>query len=202
MAFWDEFLRRLWGIPVEGKSLSPSDKLILHDVLKRSPQFRQAYFQWVNAGSFQKPLRRLYETYWLRRQNLDTAWSLQLLQMPYANGFAVGLPAREMSARDFIFLFDYLKDRVLGMNYRMADASYKLYDRQSHVEMIEQYYLKPRIDWASAQEPYNQEFGNITLELIQYDDQPQYLKLVAGIYAGRQYQQARQFDELIELLLN
>ncbi|NIK74200.1 hypothetical protein FHS56_001713 [Thermonema lapsum] len=202
MSFWDKFLRRLLGeSQEEGNTASSNKQALVHDVLRRSPSFKQQYFQWVNEGKFADPLRRIYEAYWLKRQNVAMSWEIQLLQMPYANGFALAFPSHELGQTDFIFLFEYLKDRVLSLNYRLADASYKMYDRGERVETLEQYYLKPRVQWGTQDGVYQQEFGNITLELTRFDDLPAYFKVVASIYAGRQYSQARHFDEFIELLL-
>ncbi|GIV39659.1 MAG: hypothetical protein KatS3mg033_1459 [Thermonema sp.] len=203
MPFWDKFLKRLLGESKadEGFELPEKREALVHEVLRRSPSFKQEYFQWANEGKFAEPLRRVYEAYWLKRQNVAMSWEIHLLQMPYANGFALTFPAHELGQKDFIFLFEYLKDRVLSLNYRLADASYKMYDRGEYVETIEQYHLKPRVNWGEGDGVYQQEFGNVTLELIKMDDLPAYCKVVASIYSGRQYSQARHFDEFIELLL-
>lgn len=203
MSFWDKFLRRLLGESQaeENFETSGNKQALVHEVLRRSPSFKQQYFQWVNEGKFAEPLRRIYEAYWLKRQNVAMSWEVHLLQMPYANGFALAFPAHELGQQDFVFLFEYLKDRVLSLNYRLADASYKMYDRGECVETVEQYHLKPRVQWGENSGVYQQEFGNVTLELTKVDDLPAYFKVVASIYSGRQYSQARHFDEFIELLL-
>jgi hypothetical protein len=49
--------------------------------------------------------------------------------------------------------------------------------------------------------PIDQLYGNISIELHKFNDQPNYIKLMASIYADRLYKIHEDFDELVELLL-
>ena len=49
--------------------------------------------------------------------------------------------------------------------------------------------------------PFNQEFGNISIELICQDDLPETLKFSATNYNDRAYQKAKPFGQLMQHLL-
>ena len=48
--------------------------------------------------------------------------------------------------------------------------------------------------------PIDQRYGNISLELILYNDKPHYLKLMASVYSDRLYSEPESFSDLVELL--
>ena len=50
--------------------------------------------------------------------------------------------------------------------------------------------------------PFNQEFGNISIELICQDDIPSILKFSTTVYNDRSYQRASHFGQLMRHLFS
>jgi hypothetical protein len=60
------------------------------------------------------------------------------------------------------------------------------------------HYLKPQ----PGNDPNiaNQRYGNILIEMVQYDDKPQFIKFMANVYQDRLFTQAGQFEDLMHTL--
>ncbi len=171
-------------------------KVLLNEVLKRNDAYRKAYFDWLNSGDYQAVVHQIQEAYWQKRAKEEGAWQVHLLQMPQANGFAVSYSSL-VSPKVFQYFFDFLKDRVLNMNYYLANADKKMIDKGDYVESVEKYYLKPNFDAQNIQEPFEQRYGNVAIDYILINDVPSYIKLTASIYSDRLFTKARPFDELV-----
>lgn len=194
MSFFDKILNQLFPKTDEGIT---NKQPMISEPLTRKDAERSSYFEWQNSGSYREVLEKLYQAYQTRLQNRQGNWEIHLLQMPAANGFAFTYPTN-LAAREFQHLFDLLKDRVLTLNYRLVNADRQIFDKKSFVETKEKYYLKPNIDFQNTGDLFDQQYGNILIELILIDDKPSYLKLVASIYSDRLYTKALDFSELLD----
>jgi hypothetical protein len=64
------------------------------------------------------------------------------------------------------------------------------------------YFLKPEIKAEDFDNPpIKQLYGNIMLERVLLNNQPQYLKIQANIYNDRYYQNALPFNDLLSFIL-
>jgi hypothetical protein len=176
-------------------------KVLLNEVLKRNDAYRKAYFDWLNSGDYQALASQIQEAYWKKRAKEESPWQVHLLQMPQANGFAVTYSSL-VSPKVFQYFFDFLKDRVLNMDYYLANADKKMIDKGDYVESVEKYYLKPNFDAQNTEQPFEQRYGNIAIDYILVNEQPSYIKLTASIYSDRLFTKAASFDELIVQLFD
>ncbi|MGB0524063.1 MAG: hypothetical protein ACPGJS_13930 [Flammeovirgaceae bacterium] len=194
MNFFDKLINQLFPKREQHKgTVQP----MVSEALTRKDSERKSYFEWQNSGAYKNLSGRVLQAYQDRLQEkVDDTWVIHLLQMPAANGFALTFP-KELSHLEFQHFYDWLKDRVLTLNYRLVNADRQLYDKARFVEIKEKYYLKPIIDLQETNTLYNQQYGNILIEQILIDDQPSYLKFVANIYSDRLYTKALSFDDLM-----
>ena len=76
--------------------------------------------------------------------------------------------------------------------------------KSTHINNILQktyrYYHKPSLKIQQTS-PINQLFGNITSELILRDDEPYMLRVMAHKYSDRNYADAEDLDQMMEVIL-
>lgn len=100
----------------------------------------------------------------------------------------------EQPESDYLYLLDYLKERVLEQGYRNYMSDIKSYTKNDAVETIQRHYLKPE---PSFEPPIDQVFGNVTIELVFTNDKTKLLRLSATPYPDRLYSKPRAFSKLI-----
>ncbi|MGD1839787.1 MAG: hypothetical protein ACFB0B_02665 [Thermonemataceae bacterium] len=177
-------------------------KVITHKkLLVRGDDFKKSYFKWLNGHEYQNALNAIEKAYWKKREKEEATWAVHLLQMPYANGFAISYPS-EFSSQEFQFIFELLKDRSIHLGYTLVDATTKLTDKLVFVETVDKYYLKPPLKSEQLTPPIDQLYGNISIEHTWVDNQPSYIKYVATLYTDRLYKKALPFDQLIHQLFH
>ena len=195
MSYFDKIVGKLFA----GKKAGSVAEV--HEVLKRSERERTLYAQWKNSEDQQALLRELAQAYYYKKTNIRSDIEVHLFNTAYANGFAVSYLTR-IVPKTFQHLFDYFKDKVLDMQYRLVTADRRILDRDIYVETIEKYYLKPPLRSQKDEKTIDQQYGNIIIEYVLIDDKPSYIKLLASIYSDRLYQEALSYDDFIYRLFN
>lgn len=195
MSYFDKIVGKLFS----GKK--PVGTAAVHEVLKRSERDQQRYIQWKESEERQDLLREIAKAYYYKKTNIQSPIEVHLFNTVYANGFAVTYPGK-LTPKIFQYLFEYFKDTILAMQYRLVTADRRILDRELYVETIEKYYLKPpmhtqQITAASI----DQQYGNVVLEYILINDKPSYMKLLVNVYSDSLYKDALDYDEFMSRLL-
>ena len=100
--------------------------------------------------------------------------------------------------KEFSFILDFLAESILNnFNYKVANADFRMAEKGSKVESVERRYLKPKTNFST---PIDQQFGNILIENRLEDNKPKALKLQVNVYQDRNYQNPREFQDLIDSL--
>ena len=194
MSFFDKITHKLFP----KNASAPAAEV--HEVLKRTERDQQSYADWRAAPECQALIGEVAQAYYYKKTNIGAPLEVHLLNTVYANGFAVSYPAH-LSAKEFQFLFEYFKDQVTTMGYRVVNADRRIKDKLTYVETTERYYLKPPLHTGEiAQGSISQLYGNVAVEQVLIDNKPSYLKVQASIYSDRLYQDALHFDEFTEKL--
>ncbi len=209
---WD-YIRKLFR---QAEESSPSQPLI-HEVIRRSEAEKADFAHWKETLVCRRLLDWLSDQFAIYRVDPDRIdEGLDFLDTPSSKGFVIYFYKTRYSPRDVIFLFDLLKERVLELGYRTQVSDTRTYQRPKWVETVERHYLKPRPASGDEQEnvsityghpaaprgaKFNQEFGNITIELHRRDDRDHYLKLQATSYRDHLFEEAREFRELMQRIL-
>jgi hypothetical protein len=193
MSFFEKIREKLFG---ESANRSSHRPLVSEPLLRTQPD-KKGYLDWLQHGFGKGMQDDVYTSYLQKCRGEEGAYAVHLLQMPYANGFALTY-TEDMNAKAFVYFFDWLKDRILAQgSYKLINADRQFYDKGAYVETKEKYYLKPHVSSEDVA-PFNQYYGNILIEQIYIDSKPSYLKLVANIYSDRMYTKAIDFQSLME----
>jgi len=180
---------------------SSKNQPILHDKIIRSAEELAAYEKWKGL-MVKKQLMDWLETEYANflkdGQPIDK--SIMFLDTVSSKGFAIRFSELRYNAMQANQLFDYLKERILTLNYKAYGADIKTYTKGENIESTAKYYLKPSLKNMLSGPPFNQEFGNISIELICQNDLPTLLKFSATVYNDRSYQPAKHFGTLMRHL--
>ncbi|MGB3777508.1 MAG: hypothetical protein WA960_04060 [Tunicatimonas sp.] len=194
MTFFEKISRKLFP----GDKLKPA--VDVHEVLKRPERDRVAYEAWRNEPECETLVREVAQAYYYKKTNINSELEVHLLNTAYANGFAVSYVPR-VPTKEFQHLFEYFKDQVAGMGYRVVNADRRIKDKANFVETIEKYYLKPPLHRGDIKAgSIDQLYGNVAVEHVLINDRPSYIKVQASIYSDRLYQDAQHFDDFADRL--
>lgn len=195
--FWDQ-IRQLFQ---QVETSSPSQPAV-HHLIERTPEQRLDYDRWKNSLIKRRLIAWIGEQYTIFRlapDDIDEA--VDFLQSPSSNGFIIHFHTTNYSRTEVTHLFDYLKEQVLQQGYRSQLSDLRTYSRPDWVETVERHYLKPPSQSRDAGK-MDQRYGNITIELTLRDDRVYQLKFLANNYQDHLYQDAEEFRELMQALLD
>jgi hypothetical protein len=191
MTFFDSIYDKLFN-------RTPSNNEVLsHQQLKRTEAEKASFSKWLQSEKSSTLLAAIHRAYHLKRTDIGSEIPVLLFRSVYANGFVVK-NNEGIKDKEFTFLLDYFKHQLLQLGYRQAGSDSKVTAKDGFVLSIDKFYMKPPLQ---MEPPIDQLYGNISIELHKFNDQPNYIKLMASIYADRLYKIHDDFDELVELLL-
>lgn len=184
----------------EASQSSPSNPAV-HEVIVRDEVQLADYETWKNT----LVKRRLVD--WLNDQHAifkvlpdDIDEALDFLDTPSSKGFVIHFYKTRYTKREATYFFDYLKEQVRNLGYRLQVGDIRTYNRPNWVETVERYYLKPPPDFQSK-EKFNQRFGNITIELLLKNDAVFNLRFRATTYNDHLFKEADEFHDLMQMVL-
>lgn len=180
---------------------TPSNPAI-HEEISRGADYSQAFEHWKSAPSCRRLTDWLWQQYAFWKSlpdELDEA--IDFLDTPSSKGFALHLSHTGCPQPEATFTLDFLKERVQALAYRCHLSDRRAYACETGMETIERHYLKPRLRKTDNQK-LDQQFGNITIELVLRNGQPHQLRFRANAYTDRQYHPAQPFDTLFQWLVS
>ena len=195
--FW-EYLKNLFN---KGEESSPSNPLI-HEVIERSEKEKADFEVWKTTlvrRRLQDWLADQYAIYKVLPADIDEA--IDFLNTPSSKGFVIYFYKTQYSKRDVQHLFDYLKDLIKAIDYRIQVSDRRTYTKAQSVETVERHYLKPKPGNLEVGK-LNQRYGNISIELTLRDEKPYHLKLRATIYQDRAFKEGEDFKDLMQVLVS
>lgn len=208
MRLWDS-VKRLFGEAEASSPVAPAE----HTTLTRHRTAGEAYARWREG----LVLRRLvgwladqYAVYLTSPNRVDEA--VDFLDTPSSKGFVVHFGDTGYSLEEAEYFQLYLRERVLSRNYRTQVADSRTYTRAGRTERTDRYYLKPRPDFAHpdgedapmdmhTRGQFDQQFGNVMLELVVRNERAHHLRFSATVYHDRIYKDARGFGGLMGVVL-
>ncbi len=193
--FW-KYIKNIFKAAEESSPNQP----VIHELIVRTHEEQQDYDFWKETLVCHRLIDWLKNQYAISKvlpEDVDEA--LTFLNTPSSKGFAVHFDQTQYSQRDVIHFLDYLKEQVLRLNYRKQISDIRIYNRPKWVETIQRHYLKPCNSFEEGKKT-DQQYGNITVELLLRNEVPHQLKFQATSYSDRLYKEADSFDELIGAL--
>lgn len=195
-----DFWKQIKKLFQTAESSSPSNPLI-HEVIQRSEQEKEDYQYWKNTLVCKRLISWLHEQYAIYQvlpDDIDEA--IDFLNTPSAKGFVIHFHKTQYSQRDVTHLLDYLKEKVLDLNYRPQISDTRTYNRSKWVEQVQRHYLKPSPS-VRTEGKLNQRFGNIKIELFFRDNAVYNLQFSATTYKDSLFNEADEFKKLMMELL-
>lgn len=178
---------------------SPTQPL-LHEMIERSEAQKADYAAWKEGIVCRQLCDWLARQYGLfRALPTETDAAVDFLDNRSVKGFVIYFDRTNYNLRDVTFFFDYLKEKVLQLNYRTQISDRRAFQRNDRAETIERHYLKPAPDFSGTGK-LNQKFGNITIESVLHDEQPYQLKFRAVSYNDALFREAESFGKLMLLI--
>ena len=174
----------------------------LHELIDRSEEERQDLERWKSTLVCRRLLDWLgdqYAIFSVAPDEVDDG--IDFLDTPSSKGFVIHFYKTRYSRRDVTHFLDLLKEKVLRLPYKPQISDSRTFTRGERVETIERHYLKPRPD-LQREGPFDQQYGNVLIELHLRDEQPHYLKFSATVYNDRLFQDAAEFRGLFQALIN
>lgn len=195
-----EFWEYIKGIFKSSEDSSPSNP-VEHQLIERTEEEQQDYGFWKTTlvrRRLQDWLNDQYAVYSVAPENIDDA--LDFLNTPSSKGFVVHFHKTQYSQRDVTHFFDFLKEKVLELDYRPQISDTRTYSRASWVETIQRHYLKPR-PFVKNEGKFRQLYGNVMIEMELRNEQVHNLRFRATSYNDRLYQEAKEFRLLMMQLV-
>lgn len=195
MAFVHDLLSRLFGRNADGKATP----LPISEPLKRTEAYAEAYGKWLDSADpdrLRGVLRRMYDH---TARGASTHLGFRIYDSPQAAGFyadrSLGLRDREFS-----FLIDRFRDALLDEGYRVYHSDRRHRESEEGVEVIDRHFLKPdHVEGGDLRSKPG--YGNVTLEMVTVNNQPEYLKVMTTRHTGPRMASPKPFEELVELLI-
>lgn len=200
MHWINQLLQNLFGTGSEAPTVSRQP--VVHTLIERTQTDHDGYTRWVGSQRMAAALEAvLFEYHKHKQQDNFVGATFYHLDTPSSKGFILNYKQELFSEKEFQYYFDYLKARVLELDYKSYTSDTRTFDRGDHVETIERHYLKPSWRLTSDKSQLVQQYGNITITHHVKDNQPNYLKFMCHNYADRQFTDAEDFDRLIEHMI-
>ncbi|PHN05563.1 hypothetical protein [Flavilitoribacter nigricans] len=184
----------------EAEESSPSNPAI-HAMIERSEEERAAFQQWQDSLVKRRLVDWLdnqYAIYRVTPHDIDEA--MDFLDTPSSKGFVIHFYKTNYNRQEVTHFFDFLKEQIKGLNYKVQISDTRTYNRKDWVETVERHYLKPRPQFEKGVK-IDQRFGNITIELVLRNDRVYQLKLQATSYRDHLYEEAEEFRDLMQAIL-
>lgn len=195
-SFWDQ-VNQLFRKAETSSASQPA----VHELIVRDAAAVASYERWKQSLVMRRMLSWLcdqFAIYQLEPERIDE--SLDFLYTPSTKGLVIHFYKTNYHRQEITHFLDYLKERVLTLNYKTQLSDYRTYNKGHWVETMERHYLKPRPQFDEAGK-MNQQFGNILIELEIRDEQAYQLRLRATTYQDYNYLPPADFKELMQVVL-
>jgi hypothetical protein len=154
---------------------------------------------WSNGVEGEEIMAKISKNYAFKKLQLEEIPRVHILDSKYARGFAITYE-EVFTPQTFSNLFLAFAQRVLALGYQQVSLDRKLEEINDQVRSTEKFYFKPPLQLPVADQLISQLYGNVAIEKITLNNQPNYLKVLATFYSDRLYQDPMPFEELVNQL--
>jgi hypothetical protein len=154
---------------------------------------------WSSGAEGEAIFAKIAKNYSFKKLQLEEMPRVHILDSKYARGFAITYE-EVFTPQTFSNLFLAFAQRVLALGYQQVSLDRKLEEINDQVRSTEKFYFKPPLQLPVKDQLISQLYGNVAIEKISLNNQPNYLKVLATFYSDRLYQDPMPFDELVNQL--
>lgn len=191
MAFIDDMLRDLFT--------DKKNRMSFKENFAVSDEQLKKVELWRDSSEGQEIFEHVYKNYHLKKAGVNCHPEVHILTSPYANGFALSCHP-PLNEKIFSYLFFAFGQRMLDLGYRKVSLDRRIREVNDQVHVTEKLYFKPSYNIEPISGKINQLFGNVTIEKIYVDNEPNFLKVLVTVYSDHLYHEALPFDQYIEHL--
>lgn len=156
---------------------------------------------WIKGEEGQMLLAKLYKNYHFKRAQINDHPQVHIFDSRYAKGFAITFED-PFTPQTFSRVFLAFAQRVLALGYQQVSLDRKMEEVNDQVKVTEKFYFKPPLQIPVDGEQISQLYGNIAIEKVSVNNQPNYLKFLATFYSDRLYQDPKPFDHMLDRLFD
>lgn len=156
---------------------------------------------WISGEEGQVLLARLYKNYHFKKAQINEYPQVHIFDSRYAKGFAITFE-EPFTPKTFSRVFLAFARRVLALGYQQVSLDRKMEEVNEQVKVTEKFYFKPPLQMPAEGELISQLYGNIAIEKVSVNNQPNYLKFLATFYSDRLYQDPKPFDLMLDRLFD
>ncbi|PSR53818.1 hypothetical protein AHMF7605_09945 [Adhaeribacter arboris] len=161
---------------------------------------QEAYAHWLQQKTYLNWTPEFFKAYHYDKAGIRPSYQLERLVQLGKQGVIFFFDDR-IGEQNFKFLNEFLKDQVLRLGYRLHSADIRTNLKNNYTETIYKYYFTPPPSCVDGSILCNQLYGNISLDLIQLNAQPAFIRIVANSYLSCAFSQALSFDDLLSHIL-
>ncbi len=154
---------------------------------------------WSESDEGIELIALISKNYELKKLQINERPQVHILDSKYAKGFAISYEA-PLSEKTFSMLFLAFAQRVLALGYQQVSLDRKMEEVNDQVKSTEKFYFKPPLQIPVEGELISQLYGNIAIEKVSLDNEPNFLKVLTTYYSDRLYSDPKPFDQFIERL--
>jgi len=163
---------------------------------KQSEEDEQGVRKWMASAEGRMVFDQIQKAYHLKKAGLEDHPELHILSSPYAHGIALAYDDA-ITPKTFSYLFFAFGLRMLDLGYYKVSLDRTIREERDMVKTIEKQYFKPSVPHIDTPKT-DQRYGNISIEKDLFDNKPRFLKILATVYSGHQYQIAQPFEQFME----
>jgi hypothetical protein len=152
---------------------------------------------WMESEEGMAMLKLINKNYHFKKSGITGSPEVHILNSPYANGFAVSFET-PLDEKTFSHLFFAFGRRMLDLGYNRVSLDRKMEEIQENVRTTEKQYFKPPLSSTDFSQKIDQMFGNVSIEKVNINDKPSFLKVLVTVYSDHLYQNAKPFDQFID----
>jgi hypothetical protein len=193
------FKQLLKNIFADAEESSQAVKPFVQEILVRSNREIDSYNQWLYSEK-QPQTIAIFKSRLRYKNELSDGEQIQIefIEGKATSGFVCYYNQQFFQPDTFQHLFDYLKQQVLTLDYKLYVSDTQTRLQQNDTITKERHYLKPKYVYDEAQQKTMQQYGNIIIELHKFNNEPEKIHFIVNRYSGYDYSEAISADELYE----
>jgi hypothetical protein len=165
----------------------------------QSEEEKEKVESWMESEEGMAAMKLINKNYHFKKSGMNGSPEVHILNSPYANGFAVSFE-KPLDEKTFSNLFFAFGRRMLDLGYHRVSLDRKMEEIQENVRTTEKQYFKPPLSSTDFSQKIDQIFGNVSIEKVNINDKPSFLKVLVTVYSDHLYQDAKPFDQFIDEL--
>jgi hypothetical protein len=197
MSLIDRLLKELF--PAKEKDSAAEKEVLVKEMIERSHVFERDYQVWKEEGMHKGLIAHLGEKVLEKAADPNAEVNYFAYRDSQSNGFYFH-GEQPWSVEDYQFFIQHLIELLKAEEYHVNNSLREVTEENNQLKTVERFYLKPKLKFR-REAPYQQLYGNVVIEHRIIEEQTNWVKLMANVYHDRNFQEAKDFEELMKKIL-